>query len=450
MLIRIAWLIVLTSCSFQGRNEVDPGGDAAVDPIDAPDGMSPPPDAMSCPSVSATCASPDMLRECQVVGEMPVDTPCTWGCLDNPARCGKLQPSGGAVLPGDLEAAPSGDDVMLIGASMDSDDGEIRIGGLPFRPAGEGVQAGIDFQVRGNVGVFRFKSLAVNGPLTLRGGRSIAITAFETIQINAPVNSQSTCPTPGPGGRPGGAPQMADSGPGAGAPGAGQHDSASGGAGGGHGSTGGNGGFGGGSVATIGGAMFGNQTITTLRGGGGGGGGGGSDSGAGGGGGAAIQLVANGAITVGALGVLNAGGCGGLASSTGGGNGDDGGGGGGAGGVILIEGLTVDIDGTLAVNGGGGGGGAVGSGSGQPGQASRSRAMGGPGPNGGAGGQGGAGSNANGASGGEGGNAGGGGGAIGRMRFTSKSGAVDVDNATLSPSFTDPQTTATFGPATIQ
>jgi hypothetical protein len=96
----------------------------------------------------------------------------------------------------------------------------------------------------------------------------------------------------------------------------------------------------------------GSQALIPLRGGCAGGDGGG-DGGSGGGAGGALQLVAGGTLTVAATGIVTArgGGGGGVSSVLDGG----GGGGGGAGGGLLLEAMTVKVDGKLTANGGSGG-----------------------------------------------------------------------------------------------
>ena len=197
-------VIVLAGCSY------NPHGAAAVEagaPIDVP----PPPDAAVCTALTAECATPDVLRECKVIDELPVDTTCTWGCLPSPARCGRLHPNGGAVNPSDLDAPPSSMDITLANTVIDGSTGAITVAGTGtvVRAAGNGVISDIDFQVRAGVGVFRFKSLTITGPTVLGGAQPIALVAFETIAIAGAVDAHAECPRAGAGGHPGGAPRTA-------------------------------------------------------------------------------------------------------------------------------------------------------------------------------------------------------------------------------------------------
>jgi hypothetical protein len=100
-------------------------------------------------------------------------------------------------------------------------------------------------------------------------------------------------------------------------------------------------------------ATYGLDTLIPLWGGSGGGEGGNSTGGPGGGGGGALQISANGTITIEASGGI-------LAVGGGGGGGHEGadasaGGGGGSGGGVLLEAPAIVIRGKLSANGGGGG-----------------------------------------------------------------------------------------------
>lgn len=117
----------------------------------------------------------------------------------------------------------------------------------------------------------------------------------------------------------------------------------------------------GGTVA--GGTDNGTATIVPLRGGCPGGLGGGPRGGAAGGGGGAIQLVAAGNLSVGALGQINVAGGGGRGGGVQGAGAisASGGGGGGSGGAVLLEaglGVTLAAGSVVTSAGGGGGGGA--------------------------------------------------------------------------------------------
>lgn len=426
---------LLTACGFSVASQS--GGDAGRDAaeIDAPL-----PDAGPCVSASRSCASETVLRSCAAAGVAVEDRTCAWGCIDDGTPdCGTLQPAAGVVTAADFDTSGL-DDVTLATTVIDTDDGSIS----GKRSSGTGTQNGIDFETRSNVAVFRVKSLQITGPVSLAGNRPIVIISDGAITINAVIDGRgdpicgSAGQNAGPGGRDGGAPRTTAQGPGGGE---GTTSSASGGGGGGHGAAGGNGGSG-----ANGGPMFGTAAITMLQGGGGGGGGGsGNNSGTGGGGGAAIQLVSNTGITISASGGINAGGCGGDEGT----GGNDGGGGGGAGGMILLEAPTISIGGALAVNGGGGG---THDGFGAHATLDRMPAAGGNGP---------AITDTSGGSGGAGatlagqapllGTFGGGGGAVGRMRFHTRAGSVNLlGSSVLSPSLTDAPTTTTEARATVQ
>jgi hypothetical protein len=272
--------------------------------------------------MSRTCTAPDTLVVCADVGAAAVVSNCPWGCLDDDgtADCGVLQPVGGGAVDDDL--APVGADVTL-DTGNDIDSG----GTITGIPSG-------DFETgsNNNIRVFRFKSLVVNGTITLTGNRPIVLIADGAITINGIIDARGPCANGagrngGPGGTSGGADTAAAAPPGNGTGGSGN---AEGGGGGGHAANGGTGNSG-----NAGGGVYGDAAIGTLTGGGGGGGG---QTSQGGGGGGAIQLISNTSITIVATGGINAGGCGG-----GGGDGgsNDAGGGGGAGGTIVREAPTA-------------------------------------------------------------------------------------------------------------
>lgn len=406
-------------------------------------------DAGPCEAIGVACASDGTLRTCAAVNQAPIDTACAWGCLgsDATAHCGVFVPSGGAATTLDLGSNAQLDDITITGnGDLDGDDG--TFGNLrTSSDASTPYKNGVFWQLRGNIAVFKVKSLNISANLHVLGGHAIVIIATNSITINAALDLHPTCAgnnngfNGGPGGFMGadGTKNAMGSGGGRG----GGTDGKLGGGGGGNGAAGGNGGAAGGTPAA-GGPAFGDATITLLVGGGGGGGGGkGTGAPKGGGGGGAIQFVTNGTITIAVGGSINAGGC-----SGGNGNSGEGGGGGGAGGTILLEAHDLSIAGQLAVNGGGGGPGDNGP-DGLDALLTRDPAPGGhsaddPNADGGSGAAAAvfAGSvGGNGAS-----TGGGGGGAVGRMRFNSHSGVVSpVDNTKLSPALTDPGSTTTQG-----
>jgi hypothetical protein len=443
-----------TACEFTHGVAAKDGG---VDAI---------PDAGLCKVFESACAG-RVLRRCTVLGQLPEEETCPWGCTTTSTgpHCGQLVPSGGAVLTSDL-SDPSNmllDTTIGTGTTLYTSDvsngsaGEITNStrGSNNDPLVYEVRNGIGFVVRNNVGIFRFKNLTINGTLSLRGSAAVALVAVGDITINGRLDAQgsgsgcgsgSNTRNPGPGGFAGGSSESIGSGPGGGGSGSSVSSEESGGGGGGHGATGGSGAKPPIHVAyPTGGPVFGDVTITSLRGGAGGGGGGsgGNSGGDGGGGGGAVQLVASGTVRIMGLGNgINAGGCGGEGAS-------DSGGGGGAGGTILIEAPSIVIDGAgLAVDGGGGGGGGNGS-NGQPGQLTSSRSRGGSGS--GSGGSGGAAGGLAGLAGVYNLRGGGGGGAVGRIRLNTYDGTVTIlSSGFISPSLTDNPTSATIGIPNIQ
>jgi hypothetical protein len=450
-------IVAIGACKFTAPNagqDAPPGIDDAPQLLDAYV-----PDAGICAQLGKECVGPT-LRDCQEENAPPVDTQCVWGCAElGGAHCAKLVPSGGALLPADLDKGQADlqdKTLIVVNTRIDTDTGEIA----NVRAAGIGVINNIDYVQRGNVGVFRFKKLALDGNrLEIAGTRALAIVAIEGMTINARLDATGDCAggTPGPGGFPGGARGVngtgsggVGGGEGGDAGGNGANFAASGGGGGGHGGVGGKGGSGGGQVATDGGSAYGDALISVLQGGGGGGGGGGT-GGSGGGGGGAVQLASNGTIRIAIFGI-DAGGCGGRGTN----DNLHGAGGGGAGGAILIEAPSVEVaeSAWLTVNGGGGGGAETNSNNaGQDGLFSTDRASGGnSGDQGGDGGDGGAGSTLFGDPGQASRFAGGGGGGVGRIRINTYSldTAQISPNAVISPRFDASGTTATKGLARVQ
>lgn len=417
------------------------------------DGMTPPVDAGMCTSLVNECNG-DVLRFCKEVGGSAIDLTCGWGCIPgSAAHCAHVVPSGSGgvetngVTAADVDGTNLGAVTLIDGETLDSDNGRIGTNGNINLHHGTtpGIENGIDFQFRGPMSIWRFKSLTINGTITVIGSRPLALVSDGAVTINGVVDARGLCSSyvAGPGGFSGGSITGANGS----APvstmggGEGASTSATGGGGGGYGGHGGSG------DAAMGGSPFGDAQISVLIGGAGGGAGsGGGNFGRGGGGGGALQIISNDRVVVVAAGGINAGGCGGKAGT---GNADSGGGG-GAGGTILVEAPIVTVGGVLAVNGGGGGGGGGGNAKpGANGTLSRTPAAGGdPDGNMEQGGPGAAGGAAAGP-GGNGTNPGGGGGAIGRIRINTRGGSgVDITNATLSPAPTDTDTTFSTGSAT--
>lgn len=411
----------------------------------------PPPDAGPCQTLASECIG-DTLRVCTAIGTDATDIPCGWGCVDGPPRCAHVIPSGSGgvatdgVLPSDV--APDGlEPTTFENVTIDGDTGRI---GTPqnanlYHGAAIGIENGIDYQRRGPIAMFRFKSLTVGGTITLIGARPIALVADGAVTIKGIVDARGLCSSfvAGPGGFNGGSTAGADgnapvttNGGGSGAA------SDSGGGGGAHASAGGS------AEDASGGMPYGDPTIMTLVGGAGGGaGGGGANFGRGGGGGGALQIVSNTEISI-ADGGINAGGCGGKAGA---GN-NDSGGGGGAGGTILLEAPSVTVTGTLAANGGGGGGGGGNMAKpGDNGALGTTAAGGGSGDSPDEGGGDGAATGKEAGSGGDGSNPGGGGGGIGRIRINTRNGTgATLTSATLSPGPSDPEMRFSTGSAATQ
>ena len=420
--------VVCAGCSFKAPAGGGGPFDAAVDALVIPPGP--------CETVpQSTCSDADTLRECKVQGANPVDTVCPLGCsIANGAHCQTVVPAGGGASAMDLLPDAQLEQVTLSGTRtiINGDTGEIAMGQFT-RDAGTGVIAGVDFHVANGIAVFRFKSLTIDGAVGLQGTHAIALVADGDIRVNTLVDAHGGCTNAndakaGPGGFAGGGPKLVGSGDGGGAAAVGGAADCSGGGGGGHGDTGGQGGKSGGPAGganPAGGPPFGDAVITLLVGGaGGGGGGGGGKATTGGGGGGAIQLVSNNTIRI--DGTLDAGGCGGTGDG-------DGGSGGGAGGTILLEAATVDVRGTLAVNGGAGGSSNIGPTRSPAGDASTTAATApSGGSNGAAGGDGGAAASSVGGPGGDGNQKGaGGGGAAGWIRLNGRS--VTTNQGTISP-----------------
>jgi hypothetical protein len=373
-------------------------------------------------------------------------TDCTWGCVTNGGpHCGVPQPAGGAVTSMDVtDDSQLGDITFVSDFDIDGDSGAIG----PLRPPGMmGPVGGIDYEIRGNVAVFRFRSLTIGTgrKIRFRGSHPIALVATGSMTIAGDLDASAARSFAGPGGAVGGQAQMAATGDGAGSAGEGNNGDASGGGGGGHGAIGGAGGGSLMALPTVGGVMFDDATITNLAGGGGGGGGGGGNANQGGAGGGAVQLVA---LTIAMSGTINAGGGGGRHGGVG-----AGGAGGGAGGTILIEGRTVSLLPMcfLAVNGGGGGGGGNGASAGNDGSdgdLEMTSALGGAGAAG-DGGDGGAGTMLAGSPGERAGTngGGGGGGSVGWIRVNAQSAQIDSAVAT-SPALGS--ATASQGQITIK
>ena len=298
----------IVACKFA---PIPATGDGAVDgPIL--------PDAGPCSGITTECANADTLRTCLGSGTTAVDTACAWGCLGSSAHCGKLVPAGGGVLPADLDPDPQLGDITLVG-TIDGGNGAIS----SLRPSGSEGQIvnGIGYTVRNDIAIFRFKSIHVTGnQLALGGPYPIALVATGDIVIDDAVDVQGGCSgsNAGPGGFAGG-PTTGGEAAGSGGGQGGGNDAAASAGGGGYGGSGGSGLVlpTSTSAPAHGGTPFGDDKITLLIGGGGGGAGGHGGAPVGGGGGGAVQLVANGTITISTNASINAGGCGGTHGANG-------------------------------------------------------------------------------------------------------------------------------------
>lgn len=430
---------------MRGRVRVIAGATIAAcgfSPHAGPDATVIAPDAGTCRALTAECADEFTLRTCVLVGGTAMDTPCPWGCIGPNAHCGVLVPSGGGALSSDVLPDPQLHDVPELEGTVDGSNGSIS--GLRGSSASGAIDNGIYYYVRNNIAVFRMRSIHVTGNLQVQGPYPVVFVSTGDILISNTVDAGCFMDKPGPGGGAGAAAGSNATGSGGGFGGGG--DAAIGGGGGGYGGSGGSGGRATGSTSTIpaGGGAFGDPEIAILVGGGGGGGGGHGGAPLGGAGGGGIQFVANGTLEITPTGTITSGGCGGTNGA-----GGDSGGGGGAGGSILLEALSMTLNGRLAVNGGGGGAGGMGI-DGQHGSSSRIRALGGNMGNAN-GGNGGAGAAFDGGGGGSGTNRGGGGaGSVGRMRFATRTGSATVDNLQLSPALDDPATPTTLGSAHVE
>ena len=449
-------LALAAGCSFSpGKGNLDLGvgddmaGDAGdVDLANGPDLT------MICTPGDKSCAN-GMLSTCNPDGTGVDTTACVLGCNAAANDCQVLQPTPPAVAS-DFSYQGLGNVTIAATQTLlvfNTDSGEIRDGaGTVVRmpnasPTQRNVEDGIGFHRVSGVGIWTFTSLTVPATTTVvfTGASAASILTDGDLSIAGTIDLRGYAdPTKalmsgtastlcsgtvaGPGGTIGGTAMTVAMGTGAGG---GASDVSAGGGGAGYGATGGAGGNNAAKTGGAAGVVAGSAAINPLSAGLGGGASGGTTVGNGGGGGGALQLAAEGTITI--SGTINAGGCGGAA-----GNANSGGGGGGSGGAILVEAPTVSVTatGVLAANGGGGGGGGdpmVGQGA--AGRSNDTAAPGGTaGNNGQTGGNGGSGAGTlTGQAGSNGNGAGGGGGGVGRVRLNSRSGAMLDASAILSP-----------------
>lgn len=327
-----------------GPSDAAPPSDGAAGQADA---------ALACAPSTTTCEA-DVLTVCSAAGTVESSTTCALGCAEAEVRCNLLAPSNG--LAAELDLAGAGPAVVFDPAAtattIDTDTGEIIHDGAPvIIPFALVAQADLPA-----IRVFRVKSLIVRNPVRVIGGPAIAIVAEGGIELAAPLVVAGRGVVPGPGAhRACDGATTAPDGPRNAVPGAG---------GGGFGTAGSAGGD---AIRLLpdaptfvapGGApspAAGSTDLVPLR--------GGCDGGdvigpadppnvlaLGGGGGGALQLVSASWIHLRPGGVIDAGGGGGAGGPLGVMSGSAGGSGGG----VLLEAPSVQIDDTVAANGGAG------------------------------------------------------------------------------------------------
>lgn len=445
-------MALAAGCSFNpGKGDASAG--SGDDLAGAGDDLGSGPDmTMICTPGQKSCSG-DMLSTCNFDGTTIDTTTCTLGCNAANSDCAALQPTAPAVASdfvygGLSELVIAATQTLLV---FDTDTGEIRDGsGAVVRmpnaaPATRFVEDGIGFHRVSGVGIWTFSKLTVPSTTTIvfKNPNAASILSAGDLTIAGTIDARgyadptkalmtgaasTLCmgPVAGPGGTAGGMGTTAAAGAGAGGQ---PDDTTAGGGGGGYGDVGGAGGNNGTVKGGAGGAAAGTPAINPLA----GGFGGAYSGGNGGGGGGAVQLAAEGTLTI--SGTVNSGGCGGSV-----GDATHGGGGGGSGGGILFEAPTVHVTSSarIAANGGGGGaGGSLTATPGDPGAASSSQANGGAGLNGGHNGGSGAALGATAGAGSNGVGAGGGGGGVGRVRLSSRTGTATLDTSSIvSPAAT--------------
>ena len=403
---------------------------------------------------------PDLLRPL-VDKAVPVcvGLSCPLGCNKPQNRCYRLKPSNYDVKASYQQATAG---LSVSGkATIDTTNGQIMVDSKVVRQANKlGLHGGIYWERKSQgagypgLSIFVLKSLEVDkgALLTVTGADALAIYATGNIKVVGNMSASGSGLYAGAGGGAGGKSNGASGaacftghGLGGNQAGQGNNQVEAGGGGGGRLVAGGKGGDSSYYAKPKGGAgglANGNKTLTPLYGGCGGGAGGGPDTagvaggagGYGGGGGGAIQLSANGQVTI--SGRVVTGGAGGE-----GGHGGGGGGGGGSGGAIMMEAISFTHAGFLTANGGGGGSGSgsatyANSYDGESGRSDSNQASGAAahGPYGGAGGKGGALSPPSGGNGAANANGGGGGGAAGIVRINSHK--APVVSGVISPGHT--------------
>lgn len=266
-----------------------------------------------------------------------------------------VTPAGDAAAPAKLDFEPSnfdlaGIDITQLGDVVVDESCTVDASN-PTACFGQKAKSKVvDQKGAGRLTVVFARNIRVEPNVTIKVGApsAIAIVAIDTFDIRGTIDASARSGFPTAGGYAGdhtGSSPLDGHGPGGGK--AGTRTSGSG--GGAYCGAGGAGGIQSGDIAAAGGKSYGSDTLIPLVGGSSGGYGG---LGAGSGGGA-VQLVAGIKLIVAADATIAAGGGGGYASGV---VNTQPGGGGGSGGAILIESKSVDVLGTIAVNGGAGGG----------------------------------------------------------------------------------------------
>jgi len=365
------------TCPQLDAGPTDAGGDTVITDTFVPVDVPQPDGGCTAASHPDSCAG-DVLTQC--VGSALVGSACALGCNAAGDACGVFVPSNLATVTfteglADVSVGASTPDVWI----FDTDTGAIDAYDAPdlsgsataIRAAGEGVEAGIGFDIDLQIdeaagvprlGIFSMDDLDVPTDATIIGVGSLPLVLLAnrnaiihgTIAVGADVISGASAP--GPGGGAGGGRALDGAGPGGGERGIDPSSGPdNGGGGGSFGGSGGDGGLNEGTAGSSAGSTYGNETLTPLRGGSGGGGGTETTHGGmGGHGGGAIQISAGGRLDVESSGRIDANGSGGrggiVVSSSGGG-----GGGAGSGGGVLLEAPDVIIDGRVGANGGAGG-----------------------------------------------------------------------------------------------
>lgn len=448
-------MALAAGCSFNPGKSNDLGSGGGDDLSDGGDvGDAGADMTMVCTPGDKSCSG-TTLSTCNLDGTAIDTSTCVLGCNTAGTDCQALQPTAPAVA-GDFVYGGLSEPTIAAAQTLlvfDTDTGEIRDGsGAVVRmpnatPMSRNVENGIGFHRTAGVGIWTFSKLTVPATTTIvfKSPYAASILSASDLTMAGIIDARGWAdPTKalmgasstlcqdtvaGPGGTIGGTQAAAALGDGHGG---GATDLTTGGGGAGYGDVGGAGGKNGATDGGSAGTTAGAAAINPLA----GGFGGGASNANGGGGGGALQLAAEGTITI--SNTINAGGCGGNPGTA-----AAQGGGGGSGGAILVEAPTVHVTstGVLAANGGGGGaGGSANATKGDPGDASTNAASGGMGAGSRAGGAGGVLGTTAGQAGTGGNGAGGGGGGVGRVRLNSRTGAATLD---MNPVISPPQTEGT-------